>query len=232
MAHHKPVLRIAMLSLVALGTSGCQLHTRQVVREVDEIALQMHREQYTKAHERARDLAEDVAQSTEEVVTQAYLAGKSSQARELVLGLIEAGRVTDGRYVPLLCYVLQFSRSPRERANAARALGRHGRVTPPLTKSSIVLVLGRALADESDPERMAILAQSLRTFLMEACHLHIPGAGTITAKPLLPGIGKVKAARLNTGVVVDWWRATGRHLAVTGAFDGFVSVTRPASRPG
>ena len=234
--------RRAAVALSALATSGCALNSDEVLRQIDRTEAdaksgEMLRE-FSALTGTAR-LSDRVDQESEDVVTEAYMKARTDSQRRAVLHVASfncrdrANSTAANRYIPLLCYVAEFSESPEERYIAQDALGKIKGVNSPCTRSSIVLILGNGLVREPNPNRADWCAYDLEEFLRNACRYNLPvgerkwlpplrfgKGGTWTARKDDPGV-----ERTDTETVKRWWSEQGRSMAESGAFDR--SATAP-----
>ena len=201
--------------------SGCVMHATDLQGEAANIARTASSRELSR---RSYDLGNRVRWFSEEVVTQTYISTQSPDERMAVLDIVRWSGLGDGRFLPLLFYVVQFSENPAERAAAARLMADLKQPPSPFRKSSIIWVIGEGLARESSPGAANTLAYSLNTFLRQACHYEIPDSEDVVGKA--PMFGNIPIHVTNTEVMRSWWETTGRAMAAEGRFD-----EAPSSQP-
>ena len=202
--------------------SGCSIGAKELQREVAALAAKTGRER--RLHQ--MKLSERVGHFSEDVATQAYIAARSTEERQTLLGLIRFCHKGEGRFRPLLFYIIQFSGNSAERTLAAKVLSEERSVTEALN-TPVVLVLGDALNREQDKHAANVIAYSLYDFLRSACGYDVPGGMRDLRK-----IGKLQVRSADTEVMRSWWKTTGRDLARNGAFDDSTSAeSQAAERP-
>jgi hypothetical protein len=211
----------ALFSLVVLQTvflSGCAIDAKGLQTEV------AHLQRTGPRVNRFHDLGQRVRCFSEETVTQAYISAESPDERIALLDIIGWSGLGDGRFFPLLFYVVQFSESSAERAAAARLMADLKEPPGPFRKSSIIWVIGEALAREEQTDAANVLAYSLKTFLQGACSYEISDSESVIRRA--PIFGNIRIHRVDTEVMRSWWKKTGRRLTKEGRFDG-----PPSSQP-
>jgi hypothetical protein len=218
-----PLFLPLSISVFLCASWGCQLTSQDVLEELDRIEKQRESgSSFKRATGVARGLefADVVRSRSQEVVTQAYMMAGSEHRRKDVIALAAYGNRGSGRYVPLLCYALQFDVNPDVRMKAAQGLALPERVSDAVNKSGVVMLLGTAAVNEEVPYRAEHLWYYLEEFLIKACDYEIPGATRAASKmPLGPPGGTLQVVRSDPRVVRSWWVEYGDAMARSGAFD-------------
>ena len=217
------------LALLLLGVpvsccAGCAIDSAGVLREIQAIQGQQRSGDLFKSLTsiaRYSELAERVDRHSEDVVTEAYMQAGTEVQRASVVRIAQQNCKGDGRYVPLLCFVLQFDGRPENRLRAARGLGSLKNLNPAISKSTIVLLLGEALEAENAPHRSEQFAFCLEEFLRNVCAYPIPNAERVASEMRLDELGKAttQVVRSDPTVVRAWWTESGRCMARRRAFD-------------
>jgi hypothetical protein len=221
--------RLACLTagLVAVSGIGCTIDSAGLAREVAAIRQAREATGGKGTSDRVQALAERVRHFSEDVVTQAYVKAGSREERLILLGVISRSCYGEGRFIPLLCYVIQFSEHDAESTRAALVFSRVGELEGPFRKSSVVLVLGNRLAATKDAKPAQLYAHSLAEFLRRACSYTVPSSERVVKeRPPSPGDRGVIVTQIDTDVVRAWWVREGQALALAGHFDRDAPATQ------
>lgn len=225
------------LTALAIGASiGCTLDANGVLRELKAIEGDRGSTEQP-SHDpdhvargfvtaalsfgRFSELAERVDKTTEDVLTEAYIRAGTDRQRRDVVRIATMNARSSARYLPLLCYVLQFDRDPGCRYAAARSFHQITAVPPFSRRSQLVRLLGQTAETEPLPHRQEMLWFCLDEFLRNACGYDIPGAQR-SDRPIpmnASGSATWRAVRADPAFVRNWWESTGRAMAARGEFD-------------
>jgi len=233
MSHRYSLLPAVGVCLAMTVAGGCTMKSADVLRQIDAIDAQKRSGDFLKmvtSVARFHNLADRIDEQTEDVVTQAYMQAETDEQRRSVVRIAAMNADGSGRYVPLLCYVVQSEADPRLRLAAAGGFARLKQLNRVIRRSPIVLMLGDLAEGEETPHEKERLLYFLEEFLLNVCKYPIPGAERIESPMPLDASGKPTwhVVRSEPTVVSEWWRGTGRSMALAMAFDQPPDLKRAA----
>jgi hypothetical protein len=166
-------------------------------------------------------LTDRVRQQSEDVLTQAYMKAADESERAAVIGLADPADDGSGRFIPLLCYAMQFDQSPEVRRTAAERFAALKLLHRGVSRSAIARLIGHVAEQETEPYRRERMLYCLEEFLRNVCGYEIPGASRSESKMPLDAKGRAVTTVVRTPPehVWAWWQSDGRRMAENGGFD-------------